>query len=145
MVKRVLIGVAIGVGLAIVSQILLLGISMLAGAVGLHVYESAPTAAASDPAWVQSMNLLFLLTAIPMLIVTYVVGLLMRVAGLGDGAVLGVTWAVVVLLVFVVIGLGNGTIAILTTLGAWVFFAAVLVCPVLAGLRPRPARAARAV
>jgi len=134
MVKRVLIDVVIGAGLAFFAQILQYGAYLIGLLVGLPFsYDTAPVDPASSPGWNTQVNLLFLLSAPLVLALTFAVAWVLKVQGVSVGVRRGVIWAAVALVWMLLVGVGNGTLAMFTTLGVWAYFVAVALGPILVG------------
>lgn len=135
MIRRVLVDVLIGVGLAVVGQFVQLAAGVVGPLLGLPFpYEMAPEDGSVPPELLTQINLMFLLAAVGMLVLTFALGWLLRVRGVAGGAQRGAVWALMVALVQFVLGLGNGVVPVLGLPGTWVYFLAVLLGPVLAGL-----------
>ena len=135
MIKRVLVDVLIGLGLAVVGQFVQLAASIVGPLLGLPFpYESAPEDGSVPPALLTQINLMFLLAAVGMVVLTFLLGWLLKVRGVADGAQRGAVWAVTVALVQVVLGLGDSVVPVLGLPGTWVYVLAVLLGPVVAGL-----------
>ncbi len=142
MVKRVLVDVLIGVALAVVGQLAQLGASIAGPALGLPFpYESAPEDGSVPPALLTQISIMFALAAVLMLILTFVLGRLVKIRGVGEGAQRGAIWAAVVALSQFLLALGNGVVPVFGLVGTWVYFLAILVGPALAGLVGGRARA----
>ena len=142
MVKRVLIDVAIGAGLAFAAQILQFGAYLIGILVGLPFpYDTAPVDPASSPGWSTQVSLMFFMSAPLVLALTFAVAWVLKVQGVREGVRRGLTWAAVSLVWTLGVGVGNGTLAMFTTLGVWVYHVAVALGPILVGWlrRDRPA------
>lgn len=138
MVKRALIDVVTGVGLAFFAQIIQYAAYLIGLAIGLPFpYDTAPADPASSPGWSTQVNLLFLLSAPLVLALAWAVARVLGVDGLDHGVRRGVLWAAVALVWMLLIGVGNGTLAMFATPGVWVYFLAVALGPVLVGRRRR--------
>ena len=139
MVKRNVIDVLIGAVLALLSQIIQYGAYLLGLVLGLSfTYESAPVDPGSHPEWLAQINLMMLISALPVFVLAFVAARVVKVPGAGEGLRSGLIWAGVVAVWHLLVGLGNGTLAMFGTPGLWVFFAAFALGPVVAGcLRQR--------
>lgn len=141
--RRVLVDLAIGLGLAVLGQFVQMGAGALGSAAGLPFpYESAPEDGTIPPALLTQISLMFALAALGMLIITLVLGRLLKVPSARQGAARGGEWAVVVGLSQFLLGLGEGVVPVFGLAGTWVYLAAVVIGPVLAGLMGRRRRAA---
>lgn len=135
MVKRVFVDVAIGLGLAIAGQFIQLTASIVGPLLGLpFAYESAPEDGSVPEALLTQIDWMFWLASIGMLLLSFLIGLILRIASVREGAARGAAWLAVVALSQFLLGLGNGTVPVFGLLGVWVYFAAVVLGPVLAGL-----------
>ena len=135
MVKRVFINVAIGLGLAIAGQFLQLAASLIAPLLGIPTpYESAPDDGSLPDALLEQINAMFLLASVGMLALSFVIGLLVRVKNVREGAARGAAWVAVVGLSQFLLSLGNGVVPVFGLLGTWVYLLAIVLGPVLAGL-----------
>ena len=135
MVKRVFINVAIGLGLAIAGQFVQLAASLIAPLLGIPTpYESAPDDGSLPDALLEQINAMFLLASVGMLALSFVIGLLVRVKNVREGAARGAAWVAVVGLSQFLLSLGNGVVPVFGLLGTWVYLLAIVLGPVLAGL-----------
>lgn len=135
MVKRVFINVAIGLGLAITGQFVQLAASLIAPLLGIPTpYESAPEDGSLPDALLEQINAMFLLASVGMLALSFVIGLLVRVKNVREGAARGAAWVAVVGLSQFLLSLGNGVVPVFGLLGTWVYLLAIVLGPVLAGL-----------
>ena len=135
MVKRVFINVAIGLGLAIAGQFVQWAASLIAPLLGIAMpYESAPEDGSIPAALLEQINAMFLLASVGMLALSFVIGLLVRVKNVREGAARGAAWVAVVGLSQFLLSLGNGVVPVFGLLGTWVYLLAIILGPVLAGL-----------
>lgn len=135
MVKRVFINVAIGLGLAIAGQFVQWAASLIAPLLGIAMpYESAPEDGSIPAALLEQINAMFLLASVGMLALSFVIGLLVRVKNVREGAARGAAWVAVVGLSQFLLSLGNGVVPVFGLLGTWVYLLAIVLGPVLAGL-----------
>lgn len=141
MVKRLLIDCAIGVGLAVVGQFA----QMFAGAAGQALglpfpYESAPEDGSIPRDLLDQINLMFMLAALVMLILTLAIGWMVGVRGAGEGFQRGAVWAAVVALSQLLLSLGDGVVPVFGLVGVYVYLASIVVGPIVAGVlgRRRP-------
>ncbi|WP_353081840.1 hypothetical protein [Tessaracoccus lapidicaptus] len=135
MVKRVFVDVAIGLGLAIAGQFVQLTASIVGPLLGLpFAYESAPEDGSVPEALLTQIDWMFWLASIGMLLLSFLIGLILRIASVREGATRGAAWVAVVALSQFLLGLGNGVVPVFGLLGVWVYFVAVVLGPVLAGL-----------
>lgn len=76
-----------------------------------------------------------------MLVLTFVIGLALKVHGVAEGAQRGIVWVAIVALSQFLLGLGEGVVLVFGLVGTYVYFAGILLGPILAGLvggnRPR--------
>ena len=143
MVKRVIIDVAVGAVLAFVSQIVQFGAYLLLLGIGYPMpYESAPPDPGAHPDWVAQINMMSLVSAVLVLLLSVLAAWLLRTRDLNEGLRRGLIWAGVVILWHLVIGLANGTMAAFGIYGVWVYFAAFALGAIVVGwLRGRRATA----
>ena len=135
MVKRVFINVAIGLGLAIAGQFVQWAASLIAPLLGIAMpYESAPEDGSIPAALLEQINAMFLLASVGMLALSFVIGLLVRVKNVREGAARGAAWVAVVGLSQFLLSLGNGVVPVFGLPGTWVYLLAIILGPVLAGL-----------
>jgi len=135
MVKRVFINVAIGLGLAIAGQFVQLAAGLIAPVLGIPTpFESAPEDGSIPAALLEQINAMFLLASVGMLALSFVIGLLVRVKNVREGAARGAAWVAVVGLSQLLLSLGNGVVPVFGLLGTWVYLLAIILGPVLAGL-----------
>ncbi len=77
-----------------------------------------------------------------MLILSFLLGWLLRTDGVADGLKRGAVWVAVVGLSQFLLGLQPGVVQVFVLLGAWVYLLCILLGPALAGLigtrRPAP-------
>ncbi len=134
MSRRILTDVAIGVVvtfLVTVSQYAGYLVAALLGS-GL-TYDTAPENPASAPGWLDQINTMMLVAAIPAFVITLLLGWLLKVTDVNEGLVRGLVWTAVVAVAHLAIGFGNGTQAMFATYGLYVLFVAVWLGPVVAG------------
>lgn len=80
------------------------------------------------------INAMFLLASVGMLALSFVIGLLVRVKNVREGAARGAAWVAVVGLSQLLLSLGNGVVPVFGLPGTWVYLLAIILGPVLAGL-----------
>ena len=113
MSKRLLVDVLIGVALALVGQFMQLGAGEAGRAMGLPFpYEMAPEDGSVPPALLSQISLMFALAALGMLVLTFVVGWLVKVRGAAEGVQRGLAWVAVVALSQFLLGLGGGVVPV---------------------------------
>lgn len=135
MIKRVFVDVAAGLGLAIAGQFVQMGASLLGPLMGIPMpYEMAPEDGSIPPALLEQINAMFLLASIGMLILSFLLGWLLKTDGVADGLKRGAVWVAVVGLSQFLLGLQPGVVQVFVLLGAWVYLVGILLGPVLAGL-----------
>nr|NLI50502.1 hypothetical protein [Propionibacterium sp.] len=143
MTRRILIDVGLGLLLAVVGQFAQLAASIIGPALGLpHPYDYAPADGSVPPALLDQINTMFLIAAPLMVLVTFGLGWLRKLRGPAEGLTSGAIWAAVVGLSQFLLGLGQGVVDVMGLVGTWVYLAALVLGPVLAGLAGarRPAR-----
>lgn len=135
MIKRVFVDVAAGLGLAISGQFLLLAAKSIGPLLGIPMpYEMAPEDGSIPPALLDQINWMFLLASVGMLILSFLLGWLLKTDGVNDGLKRGAVWVAVVGLSQFLLGLQPGVVQVFVLLGGWVYLLAILVGAVLAGL-----------
>ncbi len=144
MTRRILIDVGLGLILAVVGQFAQLAGSIIGPALGLpHPYDMAPDDGSVPQALLDQISNQFLVAAPLMLVLTFGLGWLRRLRGPVEGLTSGAIWAAVVgLSQFLLGALGEGVVPVMGLVGTWVYLAAIVLGPVLAGLvgARRPAR-----
>ncbi len=143
MFRRIVIDLGLGLVLAVVGQFAQLAASVIVPVLGLpHPYDMAPEDGSVPQALLDQISSQFLLAAPIMLVLTFGLGWLRKVRGPVDGAGSGAIWAVVVGLSQFLLGLGQGAVPVMGLVGTWVYLAAIVLGPMLAGLigARRPAR-----
>ena len=135
MIKRVFVDVAAGLGLAIAGQFVLLAASFIGPMLGIPMpYEMAPEDGSIPPALLTQINVMYLLASVGMLILSFLLGWLLRTDGVADGLKRGAVWVAVVGLSQFLLGLQPGVVQVFVLLGAWVYLLGILLGPALAGL-----------
>lgn len=141
MAKRILIDIGVGALLLVVVTGFQYGAYLLALAWGLPMaYESAPEDPLSASGWLDQVNAMMLIAAVPTFVVSFVLARLLRIVDPSEGLRRGLIWTAVVAVAHVLIGLGNGTVGMFTGFGPYVMLMAVWLGPIVAGwLRGRSA------
>lgn len=135
MAKRLLGDVLIGLGLAVVGQFTQLAAGLLGRALGLPFpYSEAPADGSVPAGLLTQISLQFMLAGVGLLILTFGIGWLVRVRGPVEGLQRGAIWAAVVALSQLLLGLGEGVVPVFGLVGVYVYLAAIVVGPALAGL-----------
>lgn len=138
MVRRVLVDLLIGVALAVTGQFAQLVAGAAGKALGLpFVYDMAPEDGSVPADLLTQINLMFLLAAVVMLVVTFLPGWVFHVRGAGEGLRRGAVWAAVVALSQILLSLGEGVIPVFSLPGVYVYFAGIVLGPVVAGMLTR--------
>lgn len=136
--RRILGDLGIGLLLAFVGQFAQMAASAVGRALGLPFpYEMAPEDGSIPPALLTQISLTFVLAAVAMFLVSLVIGWLLKVPSVARGAARGAVWMAVVALSQFLLGLGEGVVPVFGLVGVWVYLAAILLGPVIAGLLQR--------
>lgn len=135
MVRRIVIDLGLGLVLAVVGQFTQLAASVIGPVLGLpHPYDMAPEDGSVPQALLDQISSQFLLAAPLMLMLTFGLGWLRKVRGPVEGVGSGAIWVVVVGLSQFLLGLGQGVVPVMGLVGTWVYLAAIMLGPMLAGL-----------
>lgn len=141
--KKYATDLGLGLGVFALSMLCQYAGYLLGLALGLpFIYDTAPDNPGAAPGWLDQINLMHLLAAVPMFLVSGALAQLARIRSAGEGLRRGLIWAAVVAVLNLVVTIGNGTQAMFAAIGFYVFLASVLFGPVTVGWfrQRRPAR-----
>lgn len=135
MARRWIADLGIGLALTVAGQFAQLAGGGIGRALGLPFpYDMAPDDGSVPDGLKTQISLMFMIAAVLMLVLTFGLAWARRTSSAAEGAARGVAWAAVVGLSQFLLMLGDGVVPVFGLAGTWVYLAAIVVGPVLAGL-----------